>query len=251
LIIFDSCLLPIIMFYALWFTKISHVTVIAILSSVFGLSTLYHFAIRMYYLCKKDSTCRPIGSKRAWLDAFEFGFAFSIIVITVQTIPAVDGNSPLVPLFAMVTSTTLFTTGFTLIFPFFFYQLQMRIPFRVSSLPAGHIAHPAVFTIIEDIIAVDGGGDTKYREELIARYDASPLFRRMLNRLDAFWGFGAIFCAAVVTTLLWTLPVAVSYGIGWGAPFLWGGLWTFLTVRYVQLCLIEERRAWQTAAQSV
>ena len=148
------------------------------------------------------------------LDAFEWGFAFSIIVITIQTIPAVDMDPPLLPLFAMITSTTLLTTGLMLVFPFFFYHLQMKVPFRVSSLPAGHVAHPAVFTIIEDIIAVDGGGNTNYREELVARYDASPLFRRMLNRLDAFWGFGAILCGAIITTLLWTLPDTIGYGIG-------------------------------------
>jgi len=251
IIILDACILPIVLFYALWFTKVSHLTVISILSSVFGLSTLYHFANRMYYLCKKDSTCRPIGSKRRWLDAFEIGFALSIIVVTVQTIPAVDMDDPLVPLFAMLTSTTLFTTGFTLVCSFIFYNFRMRLPFRLSSLPAGHIAHPAVFTIIEDIIAVDGGGGVQYREELVARYDASPLFRHMLNRLDAFWGFGAIFCSAVVTTLLWTLPEAIGYGIGWGVPFIWGGLWTVLTFRYVQSCLIKERKAWQAEMSKV
>jgi len=76
----------------------------------------------------------------------------------------------------------------------------MKVPFRLSFLYAGHIAYPAVFTIIEDIIAADGGAVVRYREELVARYDASPLFRQILNRLDVFGGFGAIFCSAVVTT---------------------------------------------------
>jgi len=241
----DSCLLPIILFYALWFTKVSHMTVISILSSVFGLPTLFHFGKRMYSLCKKDSTCRPIGSKRAWLDAFEWGFALSILLVTGQTIPAVDANNPVVPLFAMITSTTLFSTGIMLVFTFFFYHAHVKLPFRLSSLPAGHIAHPAVFTIIEDIVAVDGGGGLQYREALMARYDASPLFRRMLNRLDAFWGFGAIFVGAFVTALLWTIPEEIGYGIGWGVPFIWAGLWVFLTFGYVESCLIEERKTWR------
>jgi hypothetical protein len=114
----------------------------------------------------------------------------------------------------MVTPMALLTTALTLIFPFIFYQFRMPMPFRLSSLPAGHIAHPGIFTIIEDIIAVDGGGGVKFRAELVARYDASPLFRRMLHRLDGFWGFGAFICGGVVTALLWILPDTVGYGIG-------------------------------------
>jgi len=65
----------------------------------------------------------------------------------------------------MVTPMALLTTALSLIFPFIFYQFCMPMPFRISSLPAGHIAHPGIFTIIEDIIAVDGGGGVKFREE--------------------------------------------------------------------------------------
>jgi len=230
----------------MWFTKLSHLTVITILSSIFGLQSLYQFVKRMYDLCRNDSTCRPVGSKRAWLDAFEWGYAFCILAVTAQTIPAVDADSPILPLFAMITSTVLFIMSTILISTFILYHARVKMPFRVSSLPAGHIAHPAVFTIIEDVVAVDGGGGIQYREELIARYDASPLFRRMLNHLDAFWGFGALLVSTLVTVLLWTIPAAIGYWIGWSVPFLWAGLWSFLTIRYVQSCLIEERNAWQT-----
>ena len=114
----------------------------------------------------------------------------------------------------MVTSTVLFVMGVQLISSFFLYHAHVKVPFRLSSLPAGHVAHPAIFTIIEDIIAVDGGGGGQYREALIARYDASPLFRRMLNHLDAFWGLGALSAATVTTVLLWTIPEQIGYWIG-------------------------------------
>jgi hypothetical protein len=245
IIVCDSCLLPIIMFYALWFTKLSHTTVFNILSSIFGGPSFLQFAKRMYYLCKKDSMCRPVGSKRAWLDCFQWSFAFSILAITGQVIAAVTPDPPLVPLFAMLTSTMLFVMGTQLILTFFLYHARVKVPFRLSSLPAGHIAHPAVFTIIEDIVAVDGGGGVEYREALIARYDASPRFRRMLNRLDGFWGIGALSTATLITVLLWTIPEQIGYWIGWSVPFLWAGLWAFFTIRYVQSCLIEEMNAWR------
>ena len=114
----------------------------------------------------------------------------------------------------MLTSTMLFVMGTQLILTFFLYHARVKVPFRLSSLPAGHIAHPAVFTIIEDIVAVDGGGGVEYREALIARYDASPRFRRMLNRLDGFWGIGALSTATLITVLLWTIPEQIGYWIG-------------------------------------
>ena len=148
------------------------------------------------------------------LDCFQWSFASSILVITAQIVVAVVADPPLVPLFAMVTSTMLFVTGIQLILAFFLYHAHAKIPFRLSSLAPGHTAHPAVFTIIEDIVAVDGGGGVEYREALIARYDASPLFRRMLNRLDGFWGVGALCTATLITVLLWTIPEQIGYWIG-------------------------------------
>lgn len=201
------------------------------------------------------------------LDCFQWSFAFSVLLITGQIVAAVTPDPPVVPLFAMVTSTMLFITGVQLISAFFLYQARVKVPFGLSSLPAGHTAHPGVFTIIEDIVAVDGGGGTAFREALVARYDASPLFRRMLNRLDLFWGLGAFTTASIVTILLWTIPVQIGYWIGecltvfwmsiqfwsidlistgWLVPFLWAGLWAFLTIRYVQSCLIEERNTWRS-----
>lgn len=127
---------------------------------------------------------------------------------------AVVQNPPVVPLFAMVTSTMLFMTGFQLSGSFFLYLAGAKIPFRLSSLPAGSKARPAVYTIVEDIVAVDGGGGQRYREELNARYEASPMFRRMMNRLDGFWGIGALATAGSITAMLWTIPEQIGYWIG-------------------------------------
>lgn len=65
--------------------------------------------------------------------------------------------------------------------------LGFRTPFRISSLPRGVAMRPGIYTIIEDIIAVDTGSGRLYREALDARYEASPLFRRMLYQLNLFW----------------------------------------------------------------
>jgi len=123
-------------------------------------------------------------------------------------------EEPIVPLVAQSTSTVMFIVGGEVVISFFMCLVGTKTPFRVSSLPAGTKTRPALYTIIEDIVGVDGGGGRPFREALNVRYEASPLFRRMLHRLNAFWGFGAITVAGAVTTLLWTIPEEIGYGIG-------------------------------------
>jgi len=125
----NSCLLPIVMFYSLWFTTLSHSTVFDILSSIFGLPSLVHYGKRIHYLCKKNSTCRPIGSKRGWLDGVQWVVTLNILLVTGQIVAAVTPDPPVVPLFAMVTSTVLFVMGVQLISSFFFISRQRQGPF--------------------------------------------------------------------------------------------------------------------------
>lgn len=94
------------------------------------------------------------------------------------------------------------------------YFLNMKLPFRVSSLPAGELCRPGVYTIIEDIVAVDGNGGRRYREALDQRYKASPQFRSMLAKLSLFWSIPALGVAAAVTAIVWTTPIPVAFGIG-------------------------------------
>lgn len=89
-----------------------------------------------------------------------------------------------------------------------------KTPFRVSSIPTGTITRPAIYAIIEDIVAVDGHGGQKWREDLNIRYEASPQFRQMLDRLNVFWGFGAVFLALVLTIIVFVTPKTIGYGVG-------------------------------------
>ncbi|KAF7967148.1 hypothetical protein HWV62_18624 [Athelia sp. TMB] len=248
IIVADSCLLPIIMFYALWFSPLSHSNTFNILSSIFGMPTLLQWCKRMWYLCKKDSDCRPLGGERLRVDLFQIGFTLNVFVITLQIVLAVVPLNPIVPLFAMIQETLLFITGAQLIAHFILYNMGATLPFRLSSAPKGGFVRPMVYTLVEDIVAVDGGGGRRFREEWNARYEASPAFRRMLSRLDAFWGFGAVVVAGVATALLWTVPVASGYWIGWLVPFLWAALWARLTIGYVRRCLAEEHAGWKLGA---
>lgn len=159
----------------------------------------------------------------------------------------------------MPAPSLLFIVGVLLIISWGMRALGMRTPFRVSSLPAGTPTRPLIYTLMEDIVAVDGSGGQEWRVALNARYEASPIFRHMLDRLNVFWGFASVALAIALTSAIFTVPVTVAYGLGllhsrdccnifinqtnagWAVPFIWAGIWALLTFRYVRYRLAEEK----------
>jgi hypothetical protein len=105
---------------------------------------------------------------------------------------------------------------------FFAFGLQMLLidglrylgvpaPIRISSLPRGSPLRPGIYSIIEDVCAVDGGGGTEFRQRLNLRFVASHYFRRMLHRLTLFWALGALLIAAATTAVVFTAEKNVAY----------------------------------------
>ena len=121
---------------------------------------------------------------------------------------------------------------------------QMPAPCRISSIPKGAQLRPGIYSVIEDVCAVDGGGGTEYREALNRRYEASHIFRAMLRRLGVFWAVGGEVTAIVTTILICVLPYDPAYVVGWSLPFVWAGVWTLATIWYVKRELKKEKIAW-------
>ena len=86
-----------------------------------------------------------------------------------------------------------------------------RAPVRISSLPRGSLLRPGIYSLIEDVVAVDGSGGTEFRQRLNLRYQASHYFRQMLHRLTLFWAFGACGIATATTVIIFTVPRDVAY----------------------------------------
>jgi hypothetical protein len=87
----------------------------------------------------------------------------------------------------------------------------IRAPVRISSLPRGSLLRPGIYSVIEDVIAVDGSGGTEFRQRLNLRYQASHYFRQMLHRLTLFWAFGSLAVAAGTTAIIFTTSRNVAY----------------------------------------
>ncbi|CAI4212048.1 unnamed protein product [Parascedosporium putredinis] len=216
-IIFDSVVMPIALYFGLWYgvgpaapperQKLSANAVFSIVTAAIGGASILEYFLRMWNLWKKDSDCRVIGAGE---------------LIIVQ-------KNPYIRLIAMSPTTMLFVFGTELLIVDILRGAQLR---------------PCIYSLVEDICAVDGGGGTAYREALDTRYEASHIFRAMLRRLGVFWAVGAEAMAVLCTILIFTLSVDYAYTIGWTVPFVWAGVWALVTTLYVQRELKREDREW-------
>jgi hypothetical protein len=118
--------------------------------------------------------------------------------------------------------------------------LEVKLPFRFGSSPRGETIRPAIFYIVEDVVAVDGNGEIEYREAFNARYESSEMFRNMLWNLSVCWMLAFYVLGAVVTVLVLLLPVASVYAVGWAAPFPVAGLMVVATIFYVKSVMSKE-----------
>jgi hypothetical protein len=150
-----------------------------------------------------------------------YSYIFSFVVVTV-VIATACMEPPRIRQASMPPSVVLYIVSFEILGARVFDLCGMKTPFRFSSTPGGQPIPPASLIIIEDVVAVDGGGGIEYREAIMRRYKASEPFRRLLRQMDWFWGLGALGIGIAVTVVIFLNPnEIVSFAIGkWRRPFL-------------------------------
>jgi len=130
-----------------------------------------------------------------------------MVELIVGTIP----REPPIRLLAMPAATMCYAFGVQMMIIDVMRLLGCKAPIRISSLPRGVPLRPGIYSIIEDVCAVDGGGGTEFRQRLNLRYQASHYFRQMLHRLTLFWAIGALLIAAATTAIIFTTSRNVAY----------------------------------------
>jgi len=245
LILIDSIAMPLVLYFCLWYlTDLSPNTVFSIVTAALGGASIVEYFLRFWRLWKKNSTCRVIGARRMYLDWFHWNFSFAWIIVMVELIVGTIPVHPPIRLLAMPLATMCYAFGIELLIIDVMRYFEMPAPFRISSVPKGAQLRPGIYSIIEDVCAVDGSGGTEFRENLNRRYEASHVFRSMLRRLGEFWAFGANLAAVLTTILIFTLSRDAAYVVGWSLPFVWAGIWTPVTIWYVRKKLRDEKKAW-------
>ncbi|OSS54040.1 hypothetical protein B5807_01450 [Epicoccum nigrum] len=251
LIILDCIFMPIGLYFGMWYgltrDQLSANATFSISTALLGTVSIVEYFIRFHRLWKKDSTCRVIGAKRAYLDWFHWNLSFAWFFIMIELIAGTCPHDPPIRVLAMPAATMLFAIGFQLLILDILRLRGIPAPCRISSLPKGAPLRPGIYAYIEDICAVDGSGGTEFRQRLNLRYQASKAFREMLHRLTLFWAIGAIVCATVTTAIIFTIQRDAAYVVGWILPFLWAGIWAAITIPWVQRDLEKEYNDWTEA----
>lgn len=251
LIFVDCVLMPIGLYFGMWYgltrDQLSANAVFSISTALLGTVSIVEYFIRFHRLWKKNSNCRVIGAQRWYLDWFHWNLSVGWFFVMIELIAGTCPHDPPIRVLAMPAPTMLFAIGCELLLVDILRIRKVPAPCRISSLPVGAPLRPGIYAYIEDICAVDGSGGTEFRQRLNLRYQASKAFREMLHRLTLFWAIGGIVCALVSTVIIFTITRDAAYVVGWTLPFLWAGVWTAITIPWVQRDLKKEYDQWTTA----
>lgn len=248
LIVVDCVFVPIALYFGLWYgTGLSPNAVFSISTGTLGTVSIVEYFIRFRRLWRKNSNCRVIGAKRFYLDWFHWNLSVGWFFVMIELIVGTVFRDPPIRVLAMPPATMVFCIACEFFLIDILRYANVRAPCRISSLPVGAPLRPGIYAYIEDVCAVDGSGGTEFRQRLNLRYQASKAFREMLHRLTLFWAAGAFGCTVVTSAIVWTVQRDAAYVVGWTVPFLWAGIWTAITIPWVQRSLKHEYTEWTTA----
>ncbi|KAK1756735.1 hypothetical protein QBC47DRAFT_451315 [Echria macrotheca] len=246
LLILESSILPIALFYGLRFSDLRIGLIFAVITSFFGIVTGIEYGFRILKLTRKhDDNFRPLGTTSRWcFDYTHHTLGIGYFYMSALLIGASVPHTPPIRPLAMPVCLIVIQAGAQLVWHGWMHARHRPAPFRISSVPKGQRVRPLVYTLVEDIIAVDGNAGKEYRAALDARYAASAHFRRLLVQLNWFWAVGALVDGIGTLVVIWTVPEVVAYGIGWGSPLVFVTIWTVVTVLWVRRSLRNEKTWW-------
>ncbi|EHA22494.1 hypothetical protein ASPNIDRAFT_195249, partial [Aspergillus niger ATCC 1015] len=247
IILLTSCIAPLVLYPSLhWGADLSLKISLSVSSAILGASTLYSLGIRTWRLFKSTSNCRPPTSESRWnFDFFHWNYLLGFVLVTIIIVVGLTEDPPSVRMTSLPPSILLVQVGLTLVIVGVLAKLRVRQPFPVSSMPAGTAFRPGILVIIEDVVAVDGGRGRAYRSALMERYAASLRFRRLIENLNWFWGFGGLLMGIVLICILASVgSQTFAFGLGWIVPWIWAGVWAVITTYWVKSALREEKLTW-------
>ncbi|KAF4976027.1 hypothetical protein FZEAL_7259 [Fusarium zealandicum] len=247
LILTECTLIPIVFYFTI--SNLSDLrpgAMFAIITAMFGFISGGEYGLRALRLILKRDTYRPLNASGRWgFDTVHLVLGPPYFVMTALMIgfsipdpPMIRGLSIIMPVGILMVTLYMMWTGIA-------YHLGWRLTWhRLSSHVVGDVYPPLTFCIMEDITACDGGGGKTYREAALARFNASPRFRRMLSQMLWAWAITGSVLSVVLIALAWTLPVEVAYALGWAVPSVWGAAGAYLTIRWGQRCIRIEQEKW-------
>jgi len=180
------------------------------------------------------------------MDSFQLMLSLAMVSFF---LPLIVGSS-VHPADPRIVSMSLPLTMIVLTFPMLLTGLfphKLRVPFRVSSLPSWRPLPPFAYFYVEDVVAVDGGGCTEFRQAWRVRYEESLPMRRHLRNVSLYWGLSGSIIAALLLVTAWKAPTDTAYGLSWSMPWLWIMLSGSFQIWWTNRLLVQEREQWRTS----
>ncbi|PYH37029.1 uncharacterized protein BO87DRAFT_394685 [Aspergillus neoniger CBS 115656] len=260
LVFIDSVALPIGLYYLLTrCTTLSTTTIFNILTlTLFG-TFVTETLQRSWSLWRKESKVRVRNAGRYYVNntstyRFTPHPVYSISPTGISSSPGSlllpnwfwepSPTPPWIRMLAVPVPSLFFIFSIEMLIFEFMYVLKMSVPFRISSIAKGDPMRPALYPLLEDIIAVDGNGGTEFRDRLDQRYNASPPFRNMLHRLTILWMVPQMLVAGGTLAGIVIANNELAYTLGWSVPAIWAGIWAMVMVVCVRVELRRDRHYW-------
>lgn len=78
----------------------------------------------------------------------------------------------------------------------------------IASTPSNGLICPAVYTVMEDVMATDGGGGTESRYGLNRRYEEIAYCRKMFHFPSLLWSMSAVMIGTAVTIVIFQTDIS-------------------------------------------
>lgn len=242
LFILLNTILPTVIFYVLRHVFHSHIAIILDVSQIPMIPTLFQFPYRLWQLKHRNGERSPrIHGILTW-DLFQWQFLFAVALMTGLSV--ITGLLESYHLFAF--SSIIIASEMCLQIIFFNILAQYNIPqpCRISSIQRGEPFRPALYYIIEDLTAVDGGAGARFRDELAERWNASTPFQTLIYKMGWILGFSGLAMALIELLFMMTMPIDIFFGLSWVIFWTWAGYITYYCIRYTRASLLAEREWW-------
>jgi hypothetical protein len=163
---------------------------------------------------KKDNKFRPINGGRWWFDGSYYVLSLALLVMILELVVATATYNVKVQVIAMVPVSSLYVIGLYMLVQNTMHVLRIRTPVTLSSIKRGSLTPPPLFTVMEDVFAVDGCHmGLPAREAMLDLYQRSPAYRKAAARWSWIWGGGAFTVAVILSIIVGVTPETVSFGI--------------------------------------
>ncbi|KAJ5641221.1 hypothetical protein N7490_005221 [Penicillium lividum] len=172
------------------------------------------FLIRAWALWRTNSDCRPLGQENRWaFDYFFWNFVFMFCVLTALITSGITKEN--LQIVSLPLSILILWVSIQMVICEVMLALNIKVPFRVSSLQKGDALRPGLYVIVEDTVAVDGKQGRAWRQAWNDRYLSSPLFRYFLSQMERLWAATGLSIVAIVWGVVFGLENhEIGYTLG-------------------------------------